>query len=266
MIIDLQGRRALVTGSTGGIGLATAVGLARAGASVVVNGRARDRVDAAVAAVGAAAAGSAGSVEGVVADLSTSDGAAALVDAVGTVDLLVNNLGIYGPGEFAEIPDAEWERLFQVNVMSGVRLSRSLMPPMVARGWGRIVFVSSESALHIPPDMIHYGMTKTAQIALARGLAELAAGTGVTVNAVLPGPTRTEATPDFLRKMAGRADADLDELEREFIARHRPTSLLRRMATPEEVASLIVYVCSDQASATTGAALRVDGGVVRAIP
>lgn len=263
MIVDLTGRTALVSGSTAGIGLAVAIGLARAGAVVVVNGRSAGRVEAAVEAVHDAVPGA--GARGVVADLATAAGSDMLIDAERDVDILVNNLGIYGPSSFAETPDEEWERYFQINVMSGVRLSRELMPAMIERGWGRVVFVSSESALHIPPEMIHYGVTKTAQIAVARGLAEYAAGSGVTVNTVLPGPTRTEAVLAFLNELR-EGHEEPAELERRFFERHRPTSLLRRLATPEEVASLIVYVCSPQASATTGAALRVDGGVVRAIP
>ena len=263
MIIDLSGRTALVSGSTAGIGLAVAVGLARAGADVIVNGRSARRVQDAVEAVREAAPGA--EVRGVAADLATAAGADTLIESGRDADILVNNLGVYGPSPFTETSDAEWERYFQVNVMSGVRLSRELMPAMIDRGWGRVVFVSSESALQIPPEMIHYGVTKTAQIAVARGLAEYAAGSGVTVNAVLPGPTRTEAVLAFLDEL--REDHEEPaELERRFFERHRPTSLLRRLATPQEVASLIVYVCSPQASATTGAALRVDGGVVRAIP
>lgn len=264
MIIDLTGRRALVTGSTAGIGKATARGLARAGAHVFVNGRRPEGVEQAVEALRAESPGTA--IDGVAADLSGPEGTARLADAVGDVDILVNNLGVYSVAPFEQIADSDWERMFQVNVMSGVRLTRSLLPAMTARGWGRVVFISSESALHVPPEMIHYGMTKTAQIAVARGLAETVAGTGVTVNSVLPGPTRTEAIGDFLRGLNGEEPHDLDALERKFITTMRPTSLLGRMASPDEVASLIVYVCSPQASATTGAALRVDGGVVRAIP
>jgi NAD(P)-dependent dehydrogenase (short-subunit alcohol dehydrogenase family) len=261
--IDLTGRTAVVTGSTAGIGYASAVGLARAGARVVVNGRSSEGVDQAVERLRAEVAEA--DALGVAADLQDAGGAARLVSAVGEVDILVNNVGVYAPVPFEEIPDSEWERFFQVNVMSGVRLARGLVPGMAGRGWGRVVFVSSESALHIPPEMIHYGVTKTAQIAVARGLAEHVAGSGVTVNAVLPGPTRTESVIAFLQELS-RDHEDLSELEERFLAEHRPTSLLGRLATPEEVASLIVYVCSPQASATTGAALRVDGGVVRAIP
>jgi NAD(P)-dependent dehydrogenase (short-subunit alcohol dehydrogenase family) len=261
--IDLSGRTAVVTGSTAGIGFASAVGLAGAGARVVLNGRSADGVEDAIERLRAAVPGA--DAVGVAADLEGAGGAARVVSAAGEVDILVNNLGVYAPVPFEEISDEEWERFFQINVMSGVRLARGLLAGMAARGWGRVVFVSSESALHIPPEMIHYGVTKTAQIAVARGLAEHVAGSGVTVNAVLPGPTRTESVLRSVQELS-RDHEDLAELEERFLAEHRPTSLIGRLATPEEVASLIVYVCSPQASATTGAALRVDGGVVRAIP
>jgi len=201
----------------------------------------------------------------VAADLATAAGAERLIAAAGAADILVNSLGIFEPKPFAEITDAEWSHFFEVNVMSGVRLSRHYLPKMVERGWGRIVFISSESAIHIPVEMIHYGTTKTAQLAISRGLAESVAGTGVTVNAVLPGPTRSEGVADFFAKLAKEQGVTQETMEQEFIARKRPTSLLRRLATVEEVANMVVYVCSPQASATTGAALRVDGGVVRSV-
>jgi NAD(P)-dependent dehydrogenase (short-subunit alcohol dehydrogenase family) len=265
MDLNLKSRRAVVTGSTGGIGYAAARELAMLGATVAVNGRTQGRVDAAIAklesevpdAIFLSAPG----------DLSTADGANAIIRAVPDADILVNNAGIFEPKPFFDIPDDDWMLFFETNVLSGVRLSRHYAPKMVKRGWGRVVFISSESGLHIPVEMIHYGVTKTAQIAVARGLAETVAGTGVTVNSVLPGPTMSEGVGDFMRKMAGGvANPDLEQMGRDFIREHRPTSLLGRMATIEEVANMIAYVCSPAASATSGAALRVDGGVVRAIP
>ncbi len=260
MRIDLSGRTALVTGSTSGIGRAIAVGLARAGAEVVVNGRAADRAEAAAAAVAAEAGVDPARVRGVGADVGSAAGCAALLEAAPEVDVLVNNAGIFEPQPVFEIPDAEWTRHFEVNVLSGVRLSRHHVPRMVERGWGRVQFVSSESALQIPAEMVHYGMTKTALLAVSRGMAESVPASGVTVNCLLPGPTLTEG-------VAAMLDADGDALEqagRDFVAAERPTSLLGRLASPEEVANLSVYLASEQASATTGAALRVDGGVVRA--
>jgi NAD(P)-dependent dehydrogenase (short-subunit alcohol dehydrogenase family) len=263
MIIDLSGTRAIVTGSTAGIGFAIARGLAESGAAVVVNGRSQQRVDAAIAQLREEFPSA--RVEGIAGDLSTAAGVAAFLPKAGVADILVNNLGIFEPKPFDAIPDADWQRFFETNVMSGIRLSRHYLPAMVSRGWGRIVFISSESGLNIPAEMIHYGMTKTAQLAVSRGLAESAAGTGVTVNAVLPGPTRSEGVADFFGKMARDQSVSQEEMERQFIAEHRPSSVIQRLATPEEVANMVVYVCSRQASATTGAALRVDGGVVRSI-
>lgn len=266
MNIDLSGRTALVTGSTAGIGLAIATGLFRAGATVVVNGRGQERTDQAVATV-AEAADAEGRVRGVVADLGSAEGAHALIEAEPDVDVLVNNVAVFDPVPVFEIPDEEWMRFFETNVMSGVRLSRHHVPRMVERGWGRAIFISSESALHIPTEMVHYGMTKTAQLAVARGLAESVSGTGVTVNSVLPGPTRSEGVEGFLSAMGDGDDgASIDELGRRFVAENRPTSLIERLSTTEEVANMVVYVASEQASATTGSALRVDGGVVRAVP
>ena len=205
-------------------------------------------------------------VQGLAADLGTAAGAGAVAAAHPEVDVLVNNLGIFEPKPFADIDDADWMRFFETNVVSGVRLSRAYLPHMRARNWGRIVFISSESGLHIPAEMIHYGVTKTAQIALARGLAETLAGTGITVNSVLPGPTRSEGVGTFVRQMAEQQNVSEAEMEKQFFRTARPTSLLRRFISPEEVANMVVYVCSPAASATTGSALRVDGGVVRAIP
>jgi NAD(P)-dependent dehydrogenase (short-subunit alcohol dehydrogenase family) len=263
MDLELRGRRALVTGSTAGIGLATAEAFAKEGAAVVVNGRTSPRVEAAVARLRAAAPGA--EVSGVAADVGTGEGCAAIVRAVPAVDVLVNNAGIFAPAPFGEIPDADWLRFFEVNVLSGVRLARAYLPGMLARNWGRIVFVSSESALQIPSEMIHYGATKTAQLAVARGLAETTAGTAVTVNAVLPGPTRSEGVGAFLDDLARQQRTTPDAVERAFFQSARPTSLLRRFETPEEIAAFITFVASPRASAVNGAALRVDGGVVRAI-
>jgi NAD(P)-dependent dehydrogenase (short-subunit alcohol dehydrogenase family) len=263
MKIDLSGKSAIVTGSTAGIGKAIAKGLAAAGASVVVNGRKPQTVEKAVADIKAAVARA--DVRGVAADVSTAEGCAALLKAVPDADILVNNAGIFEPKSFFDIPDADWERFFQVNVMSGVRLARAYMPGMLRRDWGRIVFVSSESALHIPKEMIHYGFTKTAQLAVARGLAELTAGTGVTVNSVLPGPTRSDGVEGFLDAMAKRAGKPVDEMAAAFVKEHRPTSLLQRFASVEEIANMVVYAASKEASATNGAALKAEGGIVRSI-
>ncbi|OWT80590.1 MULTISPECIES: SDR family NAD(P)-dependent oxidoreductase [unclassified Achromobacter] len=260
MKIDLIGKTAIVTGSTKGIGLATAKGLADSGATVVVNGRGQLDVDAAIAEVKAAAPGA--EVLGFAGDLGTAEGCDALLAAYPACDVLVNNVGIFGPQDFFEIPDSEWTRFFEVNVMSGVRLSRAYAPGMQAKGWGRVIFLSSESGFNIPADMIHYGMTKTACTAIARGLAKRLAGTGVTVNSVLPGPTLSEGVADMLKDEVSKTGKSLEEVGKAFVMAHRPTSLIQRLATVEEVANLIVYACSPQASATSGAALRVDGGVV----
>jgi NAD(P)-dependent dehydrogenase (short-subunit alcohol dehydrogenase family) len=264
MDLHLHGKRALVTGSTAGIGFATALGLAReAAAVVVVNGRTWERTDAAADQIRKQMPGA--EVKGVAADLSTAQGCEELIQAAPSVDLLANNVGIFEPKPFEEILDADWTRFFETNVMSGVRLSRHYLKGMRERNWGRIVFLSSESGLQIPAEMIHYGMTKTAQLAIARGLAETMAGSGVTVNSVLPGPTRSEGVVTFVERMAAQRGIDFETMEKEFFQHARPSSLLQRFATVEEVASMIVYVCSEAASATNGAALRVDGGVVRAI-
>jgi NAD(P)-dependent dehydrogenase (short-subunit alcohol dehydrogenase family) len=252
-----------VTGSTAGIGLAIVKGLAASGASVVVNGRKQQTVDRAVRAVHAGVKPAA--VSGVAADISTAAGCNALVKAVPSVDILVNNAGIFEPKPFFEIPDADWTRFFETNVMSGVRLSRAYMPGMLERNWGRIIFISSESALNIPAEMIHYGFTKTAQLAISRGLAETTAGSNVTVNAVLPGPTRSDGVEEFLKAMANDAGTSPDAMAATFVKTHRPSSLIQRFATVEEVANMVVYVASKEASATNGAALRVEGGVIRSI-
>lgn len=263
MKIDLSKRSAIVTGSTAGIGLAIAQGLAGAGASVVITGRTQARVDAAIAEIKKAVPDA--KLSGVAADLGTAEGAAALIKAVPSTDILVNNLGIFEPKAFFDISDEEWSRFFEVNVNSGVRLSRHYAKGMADRGWGRVQFISSESALQIPAEMIHYGMTKTAQLAVSRGLAETLTGTGVTVNSVLPGPTLSEGVGEFFNKIAKDQGKSLEEVEKDFISTHRPTSLIERLLTVEEVANMSVYLASEQASGTTGAAVRVDGGVARQV-
>jgi NAD(P)-dependent dehydrogenase (short-subunit alcohol dehydrogenase family) len=263
MDLQVNDRRALVTGSTAGIGLAIAVSLAREGAAVVVNGRTQKRVDEAIEQVRRLVPDA--KVKGIAADLSTSEWVPALLRQLPEVDILVNNLGIFEPKPFAEIPDDDWRRFFEVNVLSGVRLSRAYLPGMLQRNWGRVVFISSESAINIPVEMIHYGVTKTAQLALARGLAETTVGTGVTVNSVLPGPTRSEGVDKFLEDLARSRGMSAAEVEADFFKTGRPSSLLRRFATTDEVAAMVTYVCSARASATNGAALRVDGGVVRSV-
>jgi NAD(P)-dependent dehydrogenase (short-subunit alcohol dehydrogenase family) len=252
-----------VTGSTAGIGNAIARGLAGTGAEVVVNGRGQAKVDAAVAAVAKAVSGS--KVRGIAADVSTADGCKALLAALPEVDILVNNAGIFEPKSFFDIPDEDWSRFFEVNVMSGVRLSRGYMQGMLKRNWGRIVFISSESGLNIPTEMIHYGMTKTAQLSIARGLAQLTRGTAVTVNSVLPGPTMSEGVETFVKDLAKQHGQSVEEAAANFVKQHRPTSLLQRFASTEEIANLVVYVCSKEASATNGAALRAEGGIVNTI-
>ncbi|MCW3014578.1 MAG: short-chain dehydrogenase/reductase [Solirubrobacterales bacterium] len=255
-------RTVLVSGSTSGIGEAIATAFARDGATVVVNGRDEHRTHAAADRIRAASGDD--NLIPVAADLATARGAQLLLDAVPDVDVLVNNVGIFEAKPVFEIPDEDWLHLFEVNVLSGVRLARHYVPRMVARGWGRVIFISSESSVFIPTEMVHYGMTKTAQLAVARGMAQEVAGTGVTVNSVLPGPTLTEGVREFIADRVGR-DVPFEEAERRFIAQERPTSLLGRLARPEEIASLVHYVGSDAASATTGAALRVDGGVAPTI-
>lgn len=262
MDMNLKGRRALVTGSTAGIGYGIAKALAELGATVAVNGRTPDRVRSAIARL----KDETGTTSFIAApgDVATASGADKVVKGLPAVDILVNNAGIFEPKPFFEIPDEDWLRFYETNVMSGIRLARAYTPGMVEAGWGRVVFISSESGLNIPVEMVHYGMTKTAQLAISRGLAETVAGTGVTVNSVLPGPTLSEGVADFMAKMSRESgEVDLDAVGRQFVADHRSTSLIGRLATVEEVASMVAYVCSPASSATSGAALRVDGGVVR---
>jgi NAD(P)-dependent dehydrogenase (short-subunit alcohol dehydrogenase family) len=261
MIINFEGRTAIVTGSTAGIGRAIAEGLAEAGASVVINGRGEERVTKALHEMRQKFPDV--NITGVAADLATGDGAAQFFSQVTDADILINNVGTAWPKPFFELTDDDWLKIFQLNVMSGVRMTRQYLPEMVKRGWGRVVFISSESAVNIPKEMIDYGMTKTAQLAISRGLAESVAGTGVTVNAVLPGPTRSEILTNWISGLSESQGTSVEETEQQFLKDMRPTTLIKRFATTEEVANMVIYVCSEQASATTGAALRVDGGVVR---
>lgn len=258
MKIELTGRRAIVTGSASGIGLAIAQGLAQAGASVLINSRRQDNVDEALARLRQAVPGA--QVQGLVGDLSTAEGVAHFLARAGEADILVNNLGIYEEKAFVDITDADWELYFQTNVMSGVRLARHHLPQMMARGWGRVVFISSESAITPPPARIHYAMTKAAQLVVARGLAETSAGSGVTVNSVVVGVTRTEQVAGLVSQLAADAGISSAEMEQGLMAKHRPSSLIKRMLAPEEVAHMVVYCASDLAAGITGAAMRVDGG------
>ncbi|MFC6792264.1 SDR family NAD(P)-dependent oxidoreductase [Methylobacterium komagatae] len=260
MDLQLTGRRALITGATAGIGLSIAQRLAAEGADVLITGRQQAKLDAAVATIHEA-----GRVRGILADAATAEGAATLARLVPKVDILVNNLGIYEAKDFTDIRDEDWHRLFEVNVVSGARLAKTYFPGMRERGWGRIVFVSSESGLVPPPDMIHYAVTKSAQLTIARGLAQLTKGSAVTVNTVMPGPTRSEGIVDFLKSVASRPDLTAEELEAEFFRVHRPLSLIQRMIEPHEIAALVAYLASPLAGATNGAALRVEGGIVPTI-
>ncbi len=255
MKIDLAGKIAIVTGSTEGIGFAIAKGLLDAGAQVVVNGRTAAKVDAAVTRLGSAA-------RGVAADLATPAGHATLVAAEPAADIVVSNLGIFQPADFFATDDTVWDRHWQVNVMAGVRLARAYLPGMAAKGWGRFLLLGSESAFNIPVEMIHYGVSKTADVALARGLAKRMAGTGVTVNSVLPGPTLSEGVAAMLEAERAQSGRPIEQVAADFVTTHRPSSIIRRAATVAEVANMVVYLASPQASATTGAALRVDGGVI----
>ncbi|MGE5209595.1 MAG: SDR family NAD(P)-dependent oxidoreductase [Alphaproteobacteria bacterium] len=261
MDLQLEGKLALVSGSTAGIGFAIANGLAREGARVIVNGRTKERVNTVIERIRSYHVGA--KVEGIAVDLGSAAGCEEVVRRFPDVDVLVNNLGIFEPKPFDQISDADWFRFFEVNVMSGVRLSRAYLASMKERNWGRIVFISSESGVQIPVEMIHYGVTKTAQIAVARGIAETCAGTGVTCNAVLPGPTASEGVDDFVESLASQGGQTRQQVEKEFFEKARPTSLLKRFATPDEVAAMVVFICSPLSTATNGAALRVDGGVVR---
>ena len=263
MDLHLKGRTALITGSTAGIGFAIARILAQEGAQVIVNGRTDERVLDAQRRIAAETPSS--QIKGVAADLSTSDGAKKIIENFPEVDILINNVGIFEPRAFEETSDADWIKFLEVNVLSGARLSRHYLPQMKDRNWGRIIFISSESAVNIPAEMIHYGVTKTAQVALARGLAETTVGTGVTVNSVLPGPTLSEGVGTFLQQLAKEQRVPVEEVERQFFEKARPSSLLKRFIQPEEVASMVAYVCSPLSSAVNGAALRVEGGVVRSI-
>ncbi|MGA5086286.1 SDR family NAD(P)-dependent oxidoreductase [Streptomyces pseudogriseolus] len=262
MQIDLKGRTALVTGSTQGIGAAIAAGLARAGARVAVNGRSEERVRQGAAALEREVPGA--EVVPVVADVTTEEGARRVVEALPQVDVLVNNLGVFGAADPLEISDDEWRRYFEVNVLAAVRLIRLFLPGMTERGWGRVQNIASDSAIVTPAEMIHYGMSKTALLAVSRGFAKQAAGTGVTVNSVIAGPTHTGGVEDFVYELVDR-DLPWEEAQRAFMRRHRPQSLLQRLIEPEEIAHMVVYLASEQASATTGGAVRVDGGYVDAI-
>ena len=264
MDLQLTGKTALVSGSTAGIGYAIASALAREGAHVILNGRTQERVDEAAARL-RRELGHGANVAGLAADLGTAAGVEALTRELPAVDILVNNLGIFEPKAFADITDADWQRFFEVNVLSGVRLSRFYLPKMVEKKWGRIVFISSESGVNTPTEMVHYGLTKTAQLALSRGLAQTASGTGVTVNTVMPGPTKSEGVGTFVEQMSRDRGITPAQMEDEFFKHARPSSLLKRFETVEEIASVVAFVCSPLASAVTGAAWRADGGVVSSI-
>lgn len=263
MYIDLSGKTAMVSASTAGIGLAVAAGMAASGAETVVNGRKLEGVDRAIERIHKAAPQA--KLRGFALDLGSRAGCDALAQAVPRVDILVNNLGVFGPGDIFSTEDDEWERYFQFNVMSGVRLTRTYLKGMMERGWGRVVFISSESALNIPPDMLAYGFSKTAQLSIARGVAKYAAGSGVTVNSILPGPTLSDGLRSMLEETARKEGKSVEQVATEFVRAHRSSSIIQRPASTEEVANMVVYICSPQASATTGAALRVDGGVVDTI-
>jgi NAD(P)-dependent dehydrogenase (short-subunit alcohol dehydrogenase family) len=263
MDLDLKGKIALVTGSTAGIGFAIAKRLASEGAEVIVNGRTDERVREAVAKIEKEIRGA--KIRSIAANLGSAEDCDKVVREASHVDVLVNNVGIFEPKPFEKITDADWEKFFAVNVMSGVRLSRAYLPAMKQRNWGRIVFISSESGLQIPAEMIHYGMTKTAQLAIARGLAETCEGTNVTVNSVLPGPTASEGVTEFVSSLATQQKMSAAEFEKEFFKNARPSSILKRFITPDEIASVVAFVCSPLASAITGTAVRADGGVVRSI-
>ena len=263
MNLKLNGKTALVSGSTAGIGYAIALGLAREGVRVFINGRTQARVDAALRTIRQEVPDA--KVEGIAEDLGTAAGCERLVARLPSADILVNNLGIFEPKPFAEISDTDWLRMFEVNVMSGVRLSRAYLPGMKQRNWGRVVFISSESAVLTPAEMVHYGMTKTAQVAVARGIAEGCVGTGVTVNSVLAGPTASEGVTTFVAELAKQQHMTPADFEKEFFKNVRPSSLLKRFLDPAEVANVVVFVCSPEAVAINGSAVRAEGGVVKAI-
>jgi NAD(P)-dependent dehydrogenase (short-subunit alcohol dehydrogenase family) len=263
MDLGLRGKKVAVSGSTAGIGFAIAAGFAAEGAQVFVNGRTDARVTAALNSIRQRVKNA--DVRGIAADLGTAQGVAAFLQQAPEADILVNNLGIFEPKPFLEIPDSGWLRFFEVNVLSGVRLSRHYLPGMLKKNWGRVIFISSESAQHIPAEMIHYGMTKTAQVAIARGLAESVAGTGVTVNSILAGPTASEGASEFVDNMARQQGITKAEVEKQFFASVRPTSLLKRFETPEEVAAVVAFIASTQATAINGSAVRAEGGVIRSI-
>ena len=263
MDLQLEGKRALITGSTAGIGFAIAAALAKEGASVIVNGRTRERVSAATARMRDVSA--CAELSGLTADLGTSEGCDEALKRYPEVDILVNNLGIFEAKPFEDIPDTDWLRFFETNVMSGVRLSRHYLPRMKQKNWGRIIFISSESGLQIPSEMIHYGMTKTAQLAIARGLAETTRGTNVTVNSVLPGPTDSESLGGLVENVAAEKKSSREDVEKEFFRNARPTSLLQRFERPDEIGAVVAFVASPLASAMNGAAVRAEGGVVRSI-
>jgi NAD(P)-dependent dehydrogenase (short-subunit alcohol dehydrogenase family) len=257
MDLQVKGKTAIVTGGSAGIGLAITKALAAEGVIVTVPGRSKEKLDKALAGIS--------NVKAIVADPGTAEGADALIQQVPDTDILINNLGIYEPKPFAEITDADWLKIFEVNVLSGVRLSRHYFPRMLQRNWGRVIFISSESGVMTPPEMIHYGVTKSSQLAISRGLAELTKGTAVTVNTILPGPTRSEGIVDFLKNVSSAPNPTPEQAEKEFFEKHRSSSLLQRLIESEEIASLVAYVASPLSAATNGAALRAEGGLLRSI-
>jgi NAD(P)-dependent dehydrogenase (short-subunit alcohol dehydrogenase family) len=263
MDLGLKNKVAIVTGSTAGIGLAIATTLAVEGVEVVVNGRTQERVDAAIAKIRMQANNA--TLCGIAADLGTADGVDLFIKQAPLADILINNMGIFEPKPFLDIPDADWLRLFEVNVMSGVRMTRHYLPAMIAKKWGRVIFISSESGQQVPPEMIHYGMTKTAQVAIARGIAESVAASGVTVNSILVGPTASEGVEGFVKALAQQGKTTTEEVEKQFFISARPTSLLKRFQTPEEIAAVVAFVVSAHGASITGSALRAEGGVLRSI-
>lgn len=258
MNLQLNGKTAIVTGGSGGIGLAIARALAQEGVEVTVPGRSRAKLDHAIASLP-------GILHGIETDLATAEGARTLIEQVPETDILINNLGIYESKSFVDITDDDWMQYFEINLLGGIRLARHYFPGMLARNWGRLIFVSSEAGAETHPDMIHYGVTKTGQVVVARGLAEMTKGTRVTVNSVLPGPTHSEANDEFIKGLASTPNAPFDQAEKEFFQKHRPTSLLQRMADEDEVASLVAYLASPLAATTNGAAIRYEGGILRAL-